>query len=147
MCKAKVPIPRNAEQGDTITCPDCDEEFTPKVLQKGHYNPNEEETFAVGAAVADPEKAQKARKAKALMAQGRAERDNRFKSGPRPFFGGPEIVLLIFAAVFALALPAGYFVAKRFPSTGEGALIVFAYCGMMFFFGLKMIRRRKQIGG
>ena len=42
----------------------------------------------------------------------------------------------------------GYGVAKRFPSTGEGALIILAYCGMMFLFGWrKLIGGRESMGG
>jgi len=147
MCRSKVPVPRSAEPGDTVTCPDCDEVFTPKSLRKGHYDPKDEDTFAVGATAADPEKAQKSRKAKALMAQGRSEYANRYKSAQGVTFGGPEVFLLIIAAVFALALPLGYVVAKRFPTKGEGALIVFAYCGMIFGMGFRMIRARWRIGG
>ena len=147
MCKSKVGIPRDAEPGDTVTCPDCDEVFTPKSLRKGHYDPKDEDTFAVGAVAADPEKAQKSRRAKALMAHGRSEYANRYKSGARPVFGGPEMFLLILAAVCAVALPLGFLVAKRFPTTGEGALIVFAYCLMIGGMGFRMIRARWRIGG
>jgi hypothetical protein len=147
MCRSKVPIPRSAEQGDTVTCPDCDEVFTPKSLRKGHYDPKDEDTFGVGATAADPEKATKSRKAKALMAQGRSEYANRHKSAARPTFGGPEVFLLILSGVCAVAFPLGYLVAKRFPTKGEGAAIILFYALMVGGMGFRMIRARWRIEG
>ena len=141
-CKTTVPVPRDAEPGDTITCAACDEVFTPTSLRKGNYDPSDEETFAVGAAAADPEKAQKSRKVHALMAHGRAQDRDRFKSAARPVFGGPEVFLLILAAVCAVALPLGFVIAKRFPTQGERAAIVFGYSLMIGGAGFRMIRAR-----
>jgi hypothetical protein len=62
-----------------------------------------------------------------------------------PFLGGPEVVLLVFAAVTAVAFPVGYVIARRFPSTGESVLIGGAYLGILFAFGIKMIRRRVRV--
>jgi hypothetical protein len=146
-CHTRVPIPRDAEQGDEVTCPACDEVFVPKSLRKGHYDVRDEETYGVGAAAADPQQAEKKRKAKMLMAHGRSEHADRYKSGAAPVFGGAEMFLLILAAVCAIALPLGFVIAKRFPTQGEGALIILAYAGMVLGMGWRMLKARWRIGG
>jgi hypothetical protein len=36
-------IPRDARPGETLTCPDCDEQFVPPQLRPKGYDPAEEE--------------------------------------------------------------------------------------------------------
>ena len=90
---------------------------------------------------------EKSRKLAAAVyhAKRRAREDARPKY--KPLIGGVEIVLLVFAAAATLAVTVGYTVAKRFPNTGEGALIVFAYCGVLSIYGFRLIRARWRAGG
>jgi hypothetical protein len=151
-CKSEVKYDKDAEIGSTVTCPECDEVFTPPKLKKKKkekkYDPaTDEDTYKVGRAPRDPDEKAKSQKVAAAVhhAARRAREETRPK---RPqLFGGPEIVLLVFAVAFTVALPVGFVVAKRFPSTGESALITFAYLGMFFAVGFKMIRARWRAGG
>jgi hypothetical protein len=148
-CQSDVRYSSDAEPGSTVTCPECDEVFTPPKLKKKEkkYDPKKEATYRVGRATSDLDEKEKTRKAGAAMraAAHRAREEARPKR--RPLFGGPEIVLLVFAAVFTAALPVGFLAAKRFPNTGESALIGGTYLGMLFAFGIKMIRGRMRVGG
>lgn len=156
-CKTDVKYPRDAEPGTEVTCPECEEAFVPPELRANRanpreraYNPNEEEGYAADAPIADPDRARKKKHAAAARHHAREQRRREARGGgsdPRPFFGGPEIVLLIVAAAFAVALPIGFAVAKRFPSIGEAALVIVAYVGIFIAFGVKMIRARTRQGG
>ena len=153
-CKTEVKYAKGAEVGSTVTCPDCDEVFTPPKLMKKEkstkYDPEkDEDTFKVGRTDTKAEDRDKsAAFESAARAVRRREREEAaYRKQRPPLFGGPEIVLLVFAAAFTLALPVGFGVAKRFPNTGETALIMFAYLGMVFAGGIKMIRARRRHGG
>ena len=148
-CKSDVKYPKDAEVGTTVTCPECDEAFVPPKLVKKvkKYDPRKEDTYEVGRATSDLDEKEKSRKVAAAVYQANRRAREDAKPKYQPFFGGPEIVLLIFAAAFTLALPVGFVVAKRFPNTGESALIMFAYLGMLLAFGIKMIRARRRAGG
>ena len=149
-CQSDVKYPKGAADGTTVTCPECDEAFTPPKLKKKvkRYDPaTDEDTYTAERATSDLDEKEKSRKVAAAVyhAKRRAREDARPKY--QPFFGGPEVVLLVFAAVFTLALPVGFVVAKRLPNTGEGALIVFAYCGVLSIYGFRLIRARWRAEG
>jgi uncharacterized Zn finger protein (UPF0148 family) len=151
-CQSDVKFSKDAEPGDTVTCPECDEVFTPPQLKKKakkekKYNPLDEETYEVGHATSNADEKEKTRKAGAVMRAAMAEQRRKKKAPPRPLFGGFEIVLLVFAVVVTAALGLGFVVAKRFPNTGEGALIVVAYVGAMLVFAARVARARNQLGG
>ena len=142
-------VPSDAEPGDVLTCPDCDEEFTPLHLIEKAHDPEAEEAYGVGSRREDDEEAEsterreKKRRAQAYQKAGRQyARDTKCKK-PSPGFGGPEAVLLLIALAAGIAAFLGYVVAKRFPSIGEGALIVVCYCGILALFAWrKLIPRR-----
>ncbi len=141
--------PKDADVGTAVTCPECDEAFVPPKLVKKvkKYDPKKEDTYNVGRATSDLDEKEKSRKLAAAVyhAKRRAREDARPKY--KPLIGGVEIVLLVFGAAATLAVAVGYTVAKRFPNTGEGALIVFAYCGLMLIYGFRIIRARWRAEG
>ena len=145
-CHVDVRVPRDAETGTELTCPECAEVFVPPHLRKGRaYDPEEEEGYAVGGVVKDRDRDQRRRKAKAMVAQARNRREQHTS---RPgAFGGIEVVFLVFALVAAVAIPVGYTIAKRFPSTGEMVLIGAAYIGLLLMFAGKVLRARSRFGG
>ncbi|HJZ59604.1 MAG TPA: hypothetical protein VKE74_31960 [Gemmataceae bacterium] len=149
-CRTAVKLPRDAEPGTELTCPDCAEVFVPKHLKKKAHEPEDEETYEVGAVTGkdDPEQTAKKRRAKVLMRQGRQMERDRRQPVRKPFFGGFEVILLVVAAATALAAVLGCLVVKRAPSTGEAILIVVVYCGLMLIFGWrKLIGARERLGG
>jgi hypothetical protein len=148
-CRAEVKVPRDAEPGTELTCPECDETFVPPHLRPKAYDPHEEEGYAVGRVVPDRDRAEKRRKAKAMVAQARRNRrdDRRLSSSSPGAVGGIEAVLLVIAAVTAVAFPVGYVIAKRFPSTGEMVLIGAAYIGLLLVFVGRILRAKARLGG
>lgn len=147
-CQTDVKVPRDAATGTVLTCPDCAEEFVPKHLKPKGYDPMKAASYAVDDAQDDEERFEKKRKAKALMAHGRQTNRDRQTHKPPPFFSGFEFALLIIAIVAGFAALVGYVVANRAPNTGEAALIILGYCGMMLMFGWrKLIGARKRIEG
>jgi hypothetical protein len=144
-----VKYPSDAEMGTKVSCAECDEEFVPPKLRekKKNYNVADAEVYDAEEAIEDPDKERKKQRVKAAMHQARRRREEEARSPERPFWGGPELFLLVIAAATALAMPVGFVVAKRFPTQGEAGLMIFAYCGMFLAFGIKMIRSRKRLGG
>jgi hypothetical protein len=139
-CRAEVKVSRDAEPGTELTCPECAEVFVPQQLKKKDYDPREEEGYAVGGVVKDRDRAEKRRKAKALVRHGRRENRAARRSSSSPgALGGMEGVILILAVVAGAALVLGYVVAKRAPRPGEAALIIVGYCGMVLLFGWRKI--------
>lgn len=150
VCNSDVKYPKDAEIGTEATCPDCDEVFVPPELRakgKKQYSVADEDGYEAEKPTEDPYREQKKQRASAAMRQARRQRAEEAREPDRPFWGGPEVFLLVIAGAVGLALPVGFFVAKRFPTQGEAALVVFAYCGMFLAFGVKMIRARKRHGG
>ena len=142
-------MPPNAEPGDVLTCSDCDEEFTPPHLIEKAHDPEAEEAYGVGSRHEEDdeeestERREKKQKAKAYQKAGRQYARGSQSKKPTPGFGGPEAVLLLIALAAGLAGFIGYVVAKRFPSIGEGALIIICYCGILALFAWrKLIPRR-----
>ena len=148
-CQSDVRYPADADIGDTATCPECDEVFVPPKLRKKvkKYDPEEEETYKVGRATSDLDEKEKTRKAGNAVRAAMARERERKKKDPRPLIGGVEIALLVFAAMATAGFGLGFVVAKRFPTTGEGALIVIAYCGILFIYGFRLIRHRLWVEG
>src|SRR5688572_20131837 len=124
VCQADVKVPRDAEPGDEVTCPECDEAFIPKHLRKKGYDPKQAAGYDVEDRDDDDEEThetrEKRRKTKAIRAAGRELRRDERKSGARPFFGGIEVALILIALAVSSAGLLGFVVAKRFPTTGEG---------------------------
>lgn len=123
-CRAAVPLPKYAEIGSTVTCPECDEVFTPPQLRvqapkkvvkaQAAYDPEEDEdTYKVGRAAADPESREKSRKV-ANYARAAAVRDKLDKRRDRlPWHEGPEIWLLILGVGLGGGLPFGFWLARN----------------------------------
>ena len=149
VCKSDVKVPPSAAVGDVLTCPDCDEEFTPPHLKKKDHDPEAEEAYGVGGLDADEaeeqestERREKKRKARAYQKAGREYmRDTRNKQ-PTPSIGGPEAVFLLIALAAGLAAFIGFIAAKRFPTIGEGALIILCYCGILGIFAWRRLVAR-----
>jgi len=149
-CQADVKLPRDAEPGTELTCPECHEVFVPPQLREKEYDPRDEEGYAVGGVLKDRDRAEKKRKAKALVRHGRRENRaaRRSNSSSPGALGGMEGVILILAVVAGFALVLGYVVAKRAPKAGEAALIIVGYCGLVLMFGWRrLIGGRQRLGG
>jgi len=147
VCQSDVPAPREAEPGIALTCPACREVFTPPHLVKKAHDPKIEESFDLvrrkkSDATKSAEAREKRRKAKLYRKAGREyERDVNRTNRPS-LFGGPELALLMFGLVAGLAAIIGYTAARRFPSIGEGALIVIVYCTILGVFALRRLMHR-----
>jgi hypothetical protein len=148
-CNTEVRYSKDVEPGDSVTCPECDEVFaTPKPKKKvKKYNPLEEEAYAVERVTSDADEKEKSRKAAAVMRAASAERRRKKTEPARPLLGGPEIILLLFAAFATVGLGLGFVVAKRFPNTGESIGIVLVYVVGMLIFAARVARARNQLGG
>jgi uncharacterized protein YbaR (Trm112 family) len=146
VCKTKLKLPRDAEPGTEVECPDCSEVFVPPQLRAKEYDPEEEEGYGVGKVVKDPQKKAKKEKAKAIMRSGRQSLKDEKKQSRPPLIGGIELVLLLIAFAAMLGGAAAFGIAKRFPDKVEGILIIICFCGYMFFVGLnRFIRDRDSI--
>ncbi len=148
-CKSDVKYPNDAEIGTTVTCPECDEVFTPPKLKKKvkKYKPEDEETYEVGRATSDLDEKEKSRKVAAAVYQANRRAREDAKPKHQPLFGGPEVVLLVFAGISTVALAVGFVVAKRAPNTGEGIAIVLVYAVGMLLFAARLARARSRLGG
>jgi hypothetical protein len=140
ICRTDVKLPRDAEPGDELTCPNCDEVFVPPQLRrKEGYDPRDEETYEVGGTTRDVDRAKKKQKARALLRHGRRENEELWRNRAPGVIGGLEILLLIFAAVSAVALVIGYVLAQRAPKAGEAILIILGYCGLVGLFAWRKL--------
>lgn len=148
-CQSDVRYSADAEIGDTATCPECDEVFVPPKLRKKKkkYDLDEEETYKVGRATSDLDEKEKTRKAGNAMRAARARAREREKEPVRPLIGGPEVVLLVFAAVATAGLGIGFTIAKRAPAAGEAIIIMIAYGAGMLLFAARVARARRNLGG
>jgi uncharacterized Zn finger protein (UPF0148 family) len=123
-CKCDVPYPAVAELGSTVTCPECDEVFTPPKLKKKakKYDPKKEETYKVGRANSDQDEKDKTRKAAAAM-RGARQRERELKEmaqeQKRFWLDGPEIWLVIFAIGTLGGIPFGLWLARSWDKLGD----------------------------
>jgi len=146
VCKTKLKLPRNAEPGTEVECPDCSEVFVPPQLRAKGYDPEEEEGYDVGGVQEDPQQQAKKQKAKAMMRHGRQSLKDEKKQSRPPLIGGIEMVLLVIAFAGMVGGAVAFGIAKRFPDKVEGILIIVGFCGYMFFVGLnRFIRDRDSI--
>jgi hypothetical protein len=125
-----VTYSKNAEKNSTVTCPECDEVFTPpKLKKKTGYDPEKEETYKAGK-VDTADEMDKTRHAGAAMrgAQRRArELHEMAKEQKRFWFDGPEIWLLIFALGAAGGLVFGLWLARSKDKLGDTKIfLIFA---------------------
>lgn len=146
VCKTKLKLPRDAEPGTEVECPDCSEVFVPPSLKAKGYDPDEEEAYDVGKVQADPERKKKKAKARAIMRHGRQTLKDEKKGTRAPLIGGPEWVLLLIAFAGMIGGAVAFGIAKRAPDKVEGILIILGICGYLFFVGLnRFIRDRDSI--
>jgi hypothetical protein len=147
VCKAEVKVPRDAEPGAALTCPGCDEVFTPPHLKKEH-DP-EAEAFGLAEPDDDAETiATRDRKARvrAIKDAGREYERETTRTDPPPVFGGFEIAVLVMAVVMGLAAVGALIAAKRAPSVGEVILVVLVYgvlIGVFVWWKLKSASKRQ----
>lgn len=122
-CKAEVKYKKSLAAGGTVTCPECDEEFTPPKLKKKAYNPEEDDdTYKVGRAESDADERDKTRRAgAALGAARRRERELKEMLDERRGFwtSGPELWLLILGLGAGLGLPFGIWLARNWDKLGD----------------------------
>jgi hypothetical protein len=138
-CRTEVRLPRDAEPGDDLTCPNCDEVFVPPQLREKGYDPADEETYGIGEATRDVDRAKKKQRARALVRHGRQENEERWHNRGPGAIGGLEVMLLIFGAVSTVALVIGYVAAQRAPKAGEAILIIVGYCGLIGLFAWRKL--------
>lgn len=147
VCRSDVKAPRDAEPGTVLTCPDCDERFTPPHLKKKGYDPEEEDAYDVGGDPDDDvesvEQVEKRRKTKAIREAGRQHAQGYNRKLKPALFGPTDIVLLIIAIAAALGAGVGLVLAKKAPAIGMMAVIIVAFCFMMFLFAYRKIMMRK----
>ncbi len=122
-CKTEVKYPRDAEKGTTVTCPECEEVFTPPKLVKKEkkYDPKKEETYGVKKTKTDAHEKDKSEAAAAAM-RGARERARQFyepSHHKRGWFEGPEIWLLIFAIGAGGGIPFGLWLARSWDKLGD----------------------------
>jgi hypothetical protein len=154
-CKTDVKYPRDSAPGTKVACPDCDEVFVPPELRanparkgKKAYNPEEdEEVCRVERPIDDADRGRKAKRVAAAVHHAKRQAEEAAREPRRPFFGGPETVLLGLAVAFAVVLPIAFGLAKRFPSKAETGVVVFIYAGVMLVFFVKLMRAKSQLGG
>lgn len=122
-CTAEVKYRKGLAVGDTVTCPECDEQFTPPKLKKKAYNPEEDDdTYKVGRAESDADERDKTRRAgAALGAARRRERELKEMLDERRGFwtSGPELWLLILGLGAGLGLPFGIWLARNWDKLGD----------------------------
>jgi hypothetical protein len=129
-CKTDVKYKADAPAGSTVTCPECDEVFTPPELRpkKKKYNPLEEEAYKVHRAdTKDQTEMDKTRHAGAAMRAARArerELKEMAKEQRRFWFDGPEIWLVIFGVGAGLGLPFGVWLARSWDRLGDTKIVL-----------------------
>ena len=119
-CQAAVKFSKRADPGSVVTCPECDEEFTPPQLKpkklvkaKRAYNPEEDEdTYRVQRAARDAEEDDKSRKVTSYARAAAARERMDARRDPLPWHEGPEIWLLILAVGLGGGLPFGLWLAR-----------------------------------
>jgi hypothetical protein len=124
-CKSDVKFSKDAEPGDTVTCPECDEVFTPPQLKKKakKYDPYKEKAYKVERAdTKDQDEMDKTRHAGAAMRGARAKErmmKEMAREGRYFWFDGPEIWLAIFAVGVGGGVPFGFWLARSWDTLGD----------------------------
>jgi uncharacterized Zn finger protein (UPF0148 family) len=158
-CKADVKYKKGLAPGSTVTCPECDEEFTPPKLKqtKKAYNPEEDEdTYKVGRAESDADERDKARKAGAAM-RGAQRREREFREMVNErrgnfWFRGPEVWLLVLGLGAGLGAPFGIWLARNWDKLGDqkvfwiivGLVLLMAVCAGLTGSAWAWIRRNRD---
>lgn len=148
VCRSKVKVPRDAEEGDTLTCPDCDEKFTPPHLKVKPPSLDDEDAYEVHESrdeddFESAERKEKRRKARAIQTAGRQHAQGYNRKLKPPLIGPMDIVFLIVIIAAAAGGIVGVVVAKQAPSTGVMAVIIITFCVMMFLFAYRKILMRR----
>lgn len=146
-CRSKVNVPPDAEPGLVLTCPDCDEKFTPPELVPKGASIEDEDSYEIHESrdeddFESAERTEKRKKARAIQTAGKQYAD-RFKEKRKPMFDGTDIVLLVLAVAAVLGAVVGVIAAQKAPSTGMMVVIIFAFCFVMFVFAYRKIMLRK----
>jgi len=124
-CQTDVTFSKNAQPGDTVTCPECDEVFTPPQLKKKakKYRVEDEETYKVHRAeTKDRDEMDKTRYAGAAMRGARLKERTRKEMAAEQryfWFDGPEIWLVIFAVGIGGGVPFGVWLARSWDTLGD----------------------------
>ena len=148
-CKSKVKVPRDAEAGDTLTCPDCDEAFTPPHLKPKGPSLDDEDAYEVRESREEEEeyetgeREEKRKKSRAIQRAGHQYAD-RFREKRKPVFGALDIVLLIVSVAAGLGAFVGFIAAKKVPSIGQGVAIVLLYCGVFAIFAYRLFFKNRM---
>jgi hypothetical protein len=148
VCRSKVKVPADAEDGAVLTCPDCDERFTPPHLRPKGPSLDDEDAYEVRESrdeddFESAERKEKRRKAKAIQTAGRQHAQGYNRKLKPTMFGAFDIILLAIAAAAALGGVVGLALAKKAPSAGMAAVIIITFCVVMFVFAYRKILMRK----
>lgn len=146
-CQRPLRLARLPGRGEHAQCPACGTLFNPPPPKPKEYRVADEEVMAVSGVAADPERAAKKRKARALMAHGREEYHNQRRSPGWTGFGGPEALLLGLTVAFTVAAGIGILVARRAPEVGFGVAVGSVTVAGMLAFTLWVARARRKVGG
>jgi len=146
-CRSKVKIPRDARAGDSLTCPDCDEVFTPPELRVKPRGLDDENAYEVRESreeedLAEEEIERKLKKVRAIRTAGHQYAE-RFKEKDKPLFGPMDVMLLVLTIAASLGAVVGFIAAKRAPHIGEGVLIALCYCGVLAIFAYRIFFKRR----
>ena len=117
-CKTEVKFSREAKVGTQLTCPECDEVFTPPELRQKGYDPEDEETYRAERPIADPDRERKAKRLAAATHHAAQLNRRRSASRKKAWFEGPEVWLLIFAVGAGGGLPFGLWLARNWQQMG-----------------------------
>lgn len=126
-CRTDVRYATDAKPGTTVTCPECDEVFTPPKLRpepkKGYDPAEDEDTFQVERGSSnDATERDKAAHARAAAHAGMRRARELYGGGRgarrKGWFEGPEVWLLILAAGTVAGLPFGFWLARSWNSLG-----------------------------
>lgn len=146
-CRSKVKVPRDAEPGIVLACPDCDERFTPPDLVPRGPSIQDEDAYEIHESrdeddFESTERTEKRKKARAIQTAGRQYAE-RFREKRKPMFDSTDIVLLVLAMAAVLGGVVGLVAAKKAPSAGMVAVVIIAFCFVMFVFAYRKIMLRK----
>jgi hypothetical protein len=132
-CQTEVKYAKDAAPGSTVTCPECEEAFTPPKLKaqpKKAYDPTtDEDTLNVTRTSSNDATARdRAAKVKAAV-RGAARREQELYGGRarerrKGWLEGPEVWLLILAAGAVAGLPFGFWLARSWNTLGDTRIFI-----------------------
>jgi hypothetical protein len=117
-CKTEVKYAKGTKPGSAVTCPECEEVFTPPKLKKKDYDPATEDTYEVKRSkpnAADADKARHAAEAVKGAMKRQRELDEMSRGARRKggWFDGPEVWLIPIGLCTVVAFALIVWLARR----------------------------------